>query len=80
MTRRRAPRLIELLWATAVGDPSVRRVTAECCDELTVFVFMGASIFDESDPDALLAGPFGQAVVDDHRARCGACRAWERAS
>lgn len=78
--KQRSTRSIELSYATARHDPSARRVVAECAAERTVLIFLGPPILDEADPDALLAGPFGRAVVDDHRARCRTCQEWERAA
>jgi hypothetical protein len=75
-----ATREIHLAWDA--GQDGMRRLTAECDDEITPLIFMGPPIFDESDVATLLTGEFGRMAVEEHRGRCAVCQAWvqERAS
>ena len=55
------------------------RVTAECDDELTTMLFIGAAsrrLLPTADD---LAGDYGRMLVEDHGARCASCRKWAAA-
>ena len=67
-------REIHLGWD--IGDNGLRRLTAECDDEITSWTFAGPALFDESNMEELLAGDLGAMAVADHQAQCTACRSW----
>lgn len=78
MTTGQATRAIHLS-VDHTADKKMWRVTAECADERTELILVGSEgivrIPDQDD----LAGEYGRLLVEEHRARCSACRAWESA-
>lgn len=55
------------------------RVTAECADELTTMMFMGAASLALLPTAADLAGDYGRRLIEDHGARCASCQKWATA-
>ena len=77
-------REIHVGWVTSDEFPDTYQAYAECADEITKFVLMNptpdiAAMFlipvEEVGTSAAYRG-----LVDDHLARCSACRAWEAGS
>ncbi len=55
------------------------RVTAECADELTTMIFMGAASIALLPSEDDLAGDYGRRLIEDHGARCASCQKWAAA-
>jgi hypothetical protein len=74
---RHAEREITLSWDKA-DSLGLRRLRAECDDEVTVWTFSGPQIIDEANIERLLAGEMGTVAIEDHLGRCQACQSWQK--
>jgi len=68
-----ADRKVHVTWQIKADDSSIRRLVAECDDEVTFVMFAGAPVFDESDARRIIR-EFGPSMVIEHRAQCSSCR------
>lgn len=73
-TDRATAREVVVSWGADYDG--MRCLQVECDDELTRFMFVGRPVIDESDPEAIVAGPLARMAVEEHRSRCDACKAW----